>query len=453
MKLYKKHNKSGIIPYEKSRDRGEIIRNDYCFNTELNGLMLTHTLNKLKELELKQSIRNRQGGVSKKVRVCFLIDTASRLSANSVYTNMTKNNFFDPFMVLYQSYGDDFQKNSALYTEHIRDLKILRDAGYKVFDGYDKSGHFIPLENFTPDIVFVTAPYLDYQDTYLSNIYLNINFLTCYLTYGINSSNSYSYHYNNRRINSCWKYFVETRTDYEELLRHSIHCGTNTVLTGYPKLDSYAKPLKKCKIPAKIDNGKPIVIYAPHHSIRNTWEASNIATFHLYYKYFLNLAKENSNINFVFKPHPNLIFAVSEKKIMTTAEYERYIFDWNNLPNGIVIQTGDYIDLFRRSDLMIMDCGSFIGEWLPTGKPCMYLINPERDKTTYMDGFSLLCQKILSKYYLCHNTDEISRFFDLIINQHQDPLKEDRQKLIESVFINIGTAGEYIMKYLENILK
>ena len=94
MKLYKKHNQSGIIPYEKSRDRGEIIRNDYCFNTELNGLMLTHTLNKLKELELKQSIRNRQGGVSKKVRVCFLIDTASRLSANSVYTNMTKNNFF-----------------------------------------------------------------------------------------------------------------------------------------------------------------------------------------------------------------------------------------------------------------------------------------------------------------------------------------------------------------------
>lgn len=450
MKIFGRHKQkpSGIISYDKSRVAGDLIRNNYNFNTELNGLIATHTLNKLKELELKCAVRN-----GKRVRVCFLIDTATRLSANSVYRNMLQNDLFEPFMVLYQSYDDNFAKNPTAYSEHMRDLTTLRDAGYNVFDGYEENGNFIPLENFKPDIVFVTAPYLDYQNTCLTNIYLNINFLTCYLTYCIKSSNSYGYHYNNRRINSCWKYFVETRTDYDELIRHSIHCGTNAVLAGYPKLDAYAKPITECKIPKKIDNGNPIVIYAPHHSIKNTWEPSNIATFHLYYKDFMKLAHDNPNVNFVFKPHPNLIFAVAEKGIMTSSEYEKYISDWNNLPNGIVVQNGDYIDLFRRSDLMIMDCGSFIGEWLLTGKPCMYLVNPERDPQTYMDGFSLLCRKILSKYYLCHDASEIAKFFDLIINKHKDPLKDERTKLANNVFVNVGHAGEYIVKYLENLLK
>lgn len=447
-KIFKrKHIKSDIVPYEKSRKIGMRVRNNYSFDPEITGLVAHHLIHKLQETELKQKIK-----AGHRVRVCFLIDTATRLSAGTVYEHMKNHKLFKPFMVLYQSFDDRFDMNPTAYEEHLRDLETLRKKGYTVYDGYDKNGNFIQIDEFSPDIVFLTAPYLDYQETYLSNIYLNLNFLTCYLTYGINSSNSYAYHYNNRRISSCWKYFVETRTDYEELIRYSAHCGTNAVLTGYPKLDVYAKPLADCKIPKKIDNGKPIVIYAPHHSIKADWEPSNIATFHLYYDKMLEMVKNNPDINFVFKPHPNLVFSVENKNIMTAKEYQDYIRQWENLPNGICVQDGEYIELFRHSDLLIMDCGSFIAEWLPTGKPCMYLVNPERDLTKYMDGFSLLCRKILDKYYLCYSQEDINNYFNQIMKQHIDTKSEERIKLVDEIFINIGTAGHTIVNKLEKIL-
>lgn len=63
-----------VMSYDCNRKIGESIRNDYDFNEQLNGLMLSSSLNKIKELDLKRKIRE-----GKKVKVCFLIDDVSRL--------------------------------------------------------------------------------------------------------------------------------------------------------------------------------------------------------------------------------------------------------------------------------------------------------------------------------------------------------------------------------------
>ena len=108
---------------------------------------------------------------------------------------------------------------------------------------------------------------------------------------------------------------------------------------------------------------------------------------------------------------------------------------------------------FRRSDLLIQDSGSFIGEWLPTDKPCMYLVNPERNQETYMNGFSTIGRKILEKYYLCHNEQEIEHYFNMLMFDKNDPLKDERIKIKDGIYINIGCAGRKITEYLETILK
>ena len=437
-----------VMSYDCNRKIGESIRNDYDFNEQLNGLMLSSSLNKIKELDLKRKIKE-----GKKVRVCFLIDDVSRFSANTVYKEMLKNEVFEPFVVLINQIDGNFIKNENSWDLHLKSIDILTKQGYKVFNGYDDNKNLIPFETFKPDIIFMTAPYLDYHDTTLTNIYLNTNYLVCYLPYHFGTVNNYSYHYNNRRIASCWKNFVSSREDYIENLKYSEFCGINAVLCGYPKLDAYSKPLENCKIPSKIDNGKPIVIYAPHHSIRDNWEPVNLATFHIYYKYFLNLVKSNPNINFVFKPHPTLVVKVVEQNIMTKDEYQAYIKEWDSQPNGLYVFDGEYIDLFRRSDLLIQDSGSFIGEWLPTDKPCMYLVNPERNQDTYMNGFSIIGRKILEKYYLCHNKQEIEHYFNMLMFDKNDPLIDERIKIKDGIYINIGCAGQKITEYLETILK
>ena len=436
------------MSYEYNRKSGEQIRNDYVFNEQLNGLILSTQLNKLKELDLKRKIRE-----GKKVRVCFLIDEISRFTANSVYHNMLNHPIFEPFLLLINQLDGNFDKNENAWELHLKSFNLLKSQGYKVYNGYDDNKNIIPIETFNPDIIFTTAPYLDYHNTTLTNIYLNANYLVCYLPYHFGTVNNYDYHYNNRRIASCWKNFVSSREDYKEFLKYSKYCGTNTVLTGYPKLDAYTKPIEDCKIPDKINNGKPIIIYAPHHSIRDKWEPVNLSTFHIYYKYFLDLAKNNPNINFVLKPHPTLVVKVVEQCIMSKDEYQQYINTWDSLPNGLYVYDGEYIDLFRRSDLLIQDSGSFIGEWLPTDKPCIYLVNPERNQETFMDGFSIIGRKILEKYYLAHNQEEINNYFKMIMFDKQDPQKEDRIKIKNSIYVNIGCAGKKIVEYLETTLR
>ena len=452
-KFYKNKKNAMIFPnrkvfdYNHLRSNGRKARENNEFELNNIGLTLYHTLNKMKELELKRKIRE-----GKKVKVLFLLDQPSKLASINVYKNMLESDLFNPFIVLYNNLDEFFLTDSVIYNNHKNGLEHLLKKGYKIFDGYDSNNNIIPIENFKPDIIFTSAPYLDYSYTSLTNTYMNLNYLVCYLPYFFGTINAYDYLYNNRRIASCWKNFVSSRDDYNELSKYSQFCGSNAVLVGYPKLDDYTKPIEECKIYKKIDNCKPIVIYAPHHSVGDDENFVNYGSFHIYNKYFLDLVKNNNDINFVFKPHPDLSKKVVEKGIMSIKEYQDYIKAWDSLPNGLYVPDGDYIDLFRKADLLIQDCCSFIAEWLPTNKPCMYLVRPECKHETFMSVYSTIGRKILDEYYLCHNKTEIDKYFRMIMLDKQDPMKEERCKLKDELFINIGCAGKKVVEYLENVL-
>lgn len=445
----KLNSKETMITIEELRAKGRNRQLNYSFDDELASVVSFQTLNKIKENDIKRKIRKGQ-----KIRVCFLIDNYSKLSIIPVYEKMQNSKIFEPFILVY--YDQDGlikdQMFESLFINIKNTYERFKEKGYNAYWGYDEDRNYIPIDNFKPDIIFTSAPYLDYANTYLTNIYLNINYLVCYMNYGLNTDNTYDYHRNNKTIASSWKHFVETREDYQEIIKYSKYYGSNAVLVGYPKMDGYAKPIENCVIPAKIDNGKPIVIYAPHWTITHAENCCDLSTFHIYYKYFLDVLKNNPNINFVFKPHPNLLSAVVHNKLMSAEEYKKYIEEWNNSDNGIVVESGEYIDLFRKSDLLITDCGSFIGEWLPSNKPCMYLVKPTKGSKSFMNKYSLLGQKILEKYYLCHNKNDIKKYFGMIINDKKDIMREERIKLKDELFINIGSSGQKIVEYLEEIL-
>lgn len=435
------------LSYAENRAIGRNLRYDYEYSQETSSQLLYYIINQLKEKELKLKVQK-----NKKVKVGFFCDSLSKFPTNNIYHLMKKTTLFEPFVLL--GCASEYDINiDTVWNNHQQEFEKLKNQGYIAYSLYDENRNFISIENFKPDILFVHAPYLEYE-TYmlLSNIYLNVNYLVCYVSYGYNISNSYSYHYNNRRINSAWKNFVATREDYRELMLYSKSCGVNAVLTGYPKLDAYSKPFEQCKIPQKLDNGNPIVIYAPHWTIVHNHEPNDLGTFDIYYKYFLNLAKKYTNINWCIKPHPGLADNLAHHNIMSYNDYSDYLNEINNLPNGYCEIGGEYIDLFRKSSLMIMDSASFIAEYLPSGNPCIFLVKPSRNQETYMDGFSFLGRKILSKYYLVHNKEELTKYFHMIMIDKQDPLKEERMKLQSELFINLGTSGETIVKYITNLL-
>lgn len=445
---------SDVEGYEIGRSFGREYRSYEYVPKDYNLLFISQALNKIKEAEVKQKFRD-----GKKIRVAFVIIAGiARFHSGNVYKAMREYpDIFEPFVVLYHNHAYELDENALI--EHKKDLIMLTDMGFETYSGYDDQNFTKPLAYFYPDLVFISPAHLDMYHVIYSNTAYNINFLVCKINEGFNTlvrpKFCYDYIYNNKANYCAWKQFVETKNDYFELCSFSASYGVNALPTGSPLLDDFAKPLEECKIPAKIDNGKPIVIYAPHQHISNG--AFMMATFGLYHEKMLELVKQNREINFVFKPHPGLGYQAQVKGIMSYKSYMDYIHTWASQPNGIYVSGFEYIDLFRKSKLLITDSYSFMFAWLLTFNPCLYLVHPERNFEEFMGTYTTNMQSILRTQYLCKNWDKVLILFkDIMLsgsfNKRENARVKLRKALSEKILFNIGTASQCIVDYLVKVL-
>lgn len=406
-----------------------------------NNIQQYHLNHQLKLKRVKEKVK--QG---KKIKVFFLTHDAAVFGCASVYWSMLKEDIFEPYIYM-------VSRRDVGYKEFLEDVKkdilYFQNKGFRVISGYDEWGNPKDLHALKPDILFYDIPklYGEAGNFYNRMDQLNWEYLTCYVPYGLLMVDSFYYHYHTKCIRETWKFFIDTMADFKRVLADSDFNGFNTVMSGYPKFDDYFK--NEQQLPEKIDNGKPIVIYAPHHSL---FASNNFATFDLYKDVMLDFVKRNPKINFVLKPHPLLPFQIDarnrEGKISyTKKDYEKYIEEWNNLENGLLVTQGDYIKLFQRCSCMITDCGSFIGEFLPSQNPCIYLFNPRKKRQE--EVYTPLARKILDAYYIVNTKEELNECVEKIILNKEDEKRPIRKQLIESEFYNLGHAGKYICEYIK----
>ncbi len=386
----------------------------------------------------------------KKVKVFFMTQRAAAFGAASVYKAMEKSDIFDPYIFCI-SKRDVFYQN--FYEDVMDDVNFFKNRNYKVICAYDENKQAKDLTMLEPDIIFWDSPnlYGPANNSHFRLDHINWKYLTCYIPYGLLMIDSFYYHYDNINIRNCWKYFLDTDSSYERALYQAEFNGYNIVKAGYPKFDDYIKT-DKSLLPKKLLNGNKTVIYAPHWSL---FIENNLATFDLYKDIIMDCVKNNPNINFVFKPHPELGFRITATyknglSDYSFEEYQKYVAEWNNLPNGVVVNQGDYFDVFLQSDCMITDCGSFIGEYLPSLNPCIYLFNPRKKRQ--WDSYTPLAKKILDTYYIATDEKQLRDYIEQVIFQSLDSKKEKRKCLLQSEFGSIGKAGDFICGYLEKEL-
>ncbi|MBP3846361.1 hypothetical protein J6I39_01285, partial [bacterium] len=60
-------------------------------------------------------------------------------------------------------------------------------------------------------------------------------------------------------------------------------------------------------------------------------------------------------------------------------------------------------------------------------------------------------------YKIKHSWDKpnlrINKYFNMILIDKQDPLRNDKVGIIDEIYINIGCSGKKIVEYLETLLK
>jgi CDP-glycerol glycerophosphotransferase (TagB/SpsB family) len=142
----------------------------------------------------------------------------------------------------------------------------------------------------------------------------------------------------------------------------------NIIVIGYPIYDEYQEAKFNTSIWKVADDNLKRIIWAPHHSIEGNNGLLKLSTFLENADSMLDIARKfHEKVQFAFKPHPMLLQVLYNHPKWGKEKTDKYYKEWENGKNTI-LTTGSYMELFKSSDAMIHDCGSFIIEYLYTKK-------------------------------------------------------------------------------------
>ena len=102
------------------------------------------------------------------------------------------------------------------------------------------------------------------------------------------------------------------------------------------------------------------------------------------------------------------------------------------------------------SDALIHDSGTFMSEYLFTGKPFLFMIRDE----SIMDYWNVFGEKTLAVHYQSRNQKQVIDFIENVVLKENDCMKAERNNFVRSTLLqkNEFTASQNILNYLENEL-
>lgn len=375
------------------------------------------------------------GGGGRKIRIGFLVNEPAKWQYQSLYEQLEQSDYFEPVVLVTQLLLNHEGRQNFYKT--IDDCFAFFESKHLnvryVYDIQNKK--YTASEDFNVDILFYQQPWEvdDSQHPFRASK----TALTCYVPYGLHLVEffgSYMSHFHQL----LWLMFVEDANQIQRFSKLVNAQIFNCAVVGYPKLDAYFSANESIAI----SSVKPVLIYAPHHSV----EASSLgcATFQTTGLAILALAqKYQEQIYWIFKPHPRFKTAVISNGIMSEQEITDYYSEWEKI--GTIYDSGDYIGLFKQSSGMITDCISFLGEYLPSGNPLFHLLADKRPFNDFAKSF-------IDSYYQIEDIKQLDEALHRVIIEHQDEKREERQSKIPLLFDEKEQASTKIVQKLIDLL-
>lgn len=353
--------------------------------------------------------------IQNKVKVLFLAGELAMWRYQTLYDILSKDPRFE-LMIAISIPAIREKTKTALELE-----KYFKSLNMPYINSIEIDTQFF-LSQWNPDIIFYCQPY----ESSLLNAFdcnNNLHRLLAYVPYGLSTVN-WDFTYNGLLHNCAWRIYQASSLHFKTAKSLCANYGKNIVVVGEPHADIFLSPTSRN--PWKQINDNKIrkkIIWAPHASV-NKNSLSSRGAFLWLYKAMLEIAHNFSDkIQIAFKPHPYLYTNLSdiwgEKRVN---EYYNY---WKNGFNT-QLETEDFIDLFKNSDALIHDCGSFTGEYLFTGNPVMFTTKTFDIIRTNADDFGLEC---LKGHYIGNTVDDVMGFIYNIIQNGPDPLKIKRNQI------------------------
>ncbi len=236
----------------------------------------------------------------------------------------------------------------------------------------------------------------------------------------------------NRNYTVFWKAFFECEANLAEYRGHSVLRGANAEVSGYVKMD----PLASYPPPA---GPRRQVLVCPHHSVEGgANDQLALSNFLRYADLFADLPGRFPELDFLFRPHP-FLFPVLERPMFWGPEKcaawrSRFLAH----PNARWSDGGDYFAEFAASDAIVQDCGSYLVEWLYTGRPCCYMLKSEED----FRKFSPLGVECLRHCRLAYAAADIEAFLRDVASGGGGDTSPDREEFRRRVMVHYPHAAE-----------
>lgn len=347
------------------------------------------------------------------INVVFFASNLSMWRYQHLYELMNKNNRFKTYIVLVPFLNYSKKQQS----KDLDELKIFFDS--KKIKYYMYNSCNIKSE-IAPDILFYPQYAFDCLDKKCdANKFKNR--LLCAYPYSFKESKA-SWSYNNCFHNAAWKLFYPTQSTLEEAKELAFNKGKNVVVTGYPNADDFLSA-QKIDVWKPQNRKKKRIIWAPHFTIEQGISPLFYSTFLKFSTFMQNLSKRyNDEIQFAFKPHPRLFEELCKHRCWGDKKADEYYSWWNNQDNT-QLDTGDFIDLFKTSDAIIHDCGSFSIEYFYTKNPALFL---SYDIDAVKKVKNEVGKAAINTHYLGKNEDDIVNFIENVVLKNNDPMKEQR---------------------------
>lgn len=342
-----------------------------------------------------------------KIRFGFLIQELTQWKTESLYKAMLAHPRFDPVLCISPSLGYPGAESMLI------DYCTKKGYGFVRLDPDKTIVEQIDLDIVVPEKPYVSEIHKKHQVDFNRSIpYVLIPYYLSTITEDWLV---------NQRLNLlCWRQFVDNESCRKEWARvHRLH-GLNYRVTGLPVMDELLTPKDDLSDVWPVTDGRKRIIYAPHHSIP-AWHMEGIcyATFLDYSDAILSLRdKYAEQVYFVFKPHPSLRNKL--RKVWEEERIDAYYKEWEK-PGVSHVEQGEYLSLFKYSDAMIHDCGSFTVEYMYMDNPVMYL---EKDEN-HTENMIPYAKEAFDLHYKGKSIDDIDCFIRDVIDGY-DPLKEKR---------------------------
>ena len=361
------------------------------------------------------------------IRVAFFVTDIAMWKYQGLYRQLEADKRFELHIILSPAIYHEYKQKLS----NLQKMRTFFTEQHMPFHDWRLEDNEPPMDvrhDIDPDIVFYTQPYhgvfhpkhcfLKFTDRLIAY------YPYCYL------QASTAYNYDGPFQNIAWKLFYFDRYSLQDA-QHFANKARNAVVTGYPSSDIFTQDAPS---PAWHDehHQRKHLIWAPHFTLANAGTSFSLSNFLNLCDFMIELAERNQDrLQIAFKPHPSLYRELCKHPEWGQERADAYYQKWATMPNT-QLETGDFLDLFRGSDAMVHDSGSFVIDYLYFNKPVMFI---SRDVSLIKREVSKLSQMAYDEHYIGKDQDDIQRFVEEVMLAGNDTKREERTEFLQKTLL------------------